>query len=82
MPFSARMKKSGLKKVHPRPRRSTDARLDTSARELWRGADYTSGTAGLKDPVKPAQSNRATMLAKNYRRRKLASRQKVSGRAR
>jgi hypothetical protein len=80
MPFSVRMKKSGSKRVHPRPKGNTDPSLDTAARELWRGAGYTSGTAGLKDPLKPRQSDRTAIVIENHKRRKLASLHKISAR--
>ena len=74
MPISARMKKSGVKKVHPRPR-SQNASLDAAARGLWRteGANYTTGPVGLTDPVKPRQSKGLLIWLENNKRRKLAS---------
>ncbi|EEF62763.1 hypothetical protein Cflav_PD5398 [Pedosphaera parvula Ellin514] len=74
MPISVRMKKSGVKRVHPRPR-SQNPNLDAAARGLWRteGANYTTGPVGLADPVKPLQSKNPLIVLENNRRRKLAS---------
>ena len=80
MPLNTRLKKSGVKKVYDQSTEGNSSRLDQAGRQIWGGThpEITPGPAGLKEPLRNQQTSQTEQRLQAVRRRKLASRNKVS----
>jgi hypothetical protein len=74
------MKKSGRKRVYDQSEEGLNGSLNQVARNVFGGdhPEITPGTAGLTDPLRRRQTGQTEQILQARRRRKLASRQKIS----